>query len=274
MAATKKETIHYAPNYFIEPPHPITIAVVGCGGTGSLVVPRLARLDYVLKELGMPGLYVTVYDGDIIEQNNVGRQNFNKNDIGEFKAANIVQKINMCYGLDWEAKNKYVDTIPGANIIISCVDNVSLRTFFHSVFKEDFTNKNNDYNKNFYWLDCGNGKDFGQVVLATINTIKQPKKSIYDCSGTLPSVVDIYGDLLQYDIEEKQGIEGCSMAESLAKQDVFINDEIAIQAVKIVQQLVRNYRISYHGAVVNQRTNKVIGIPVPQSKKPCRSTKK
>lgn len=270
---TKKETIHYAPNYFIEPSHPLTVAVVGCGGTGSLVVPRLARLDYVLKELGMPGLYVTVYDGDIVEQNNVGRQNFNKNDIGEFKASNIVQKINMCYGLDWEAKNKYVDSVPSANIIISCIDKVDLRKFFHKVFNSSFTNKHIDYNKVFYWLDCGNGKDFGQVVLATTQNIEQPKKSIYNCATKLPSVVDIYGDLSEHDIEEVQGIEGCSMADSLAKQDVFINDEIAIQAVKIVQQLVRNYRISYHGAVVNQRTNKVIGIPVPQSKKPCQKKK-
>lgn len=270
----KKETMHYAPNYFIEPPHPITIAVIGCGGTGSLVVPRLARLDYVLKELGMPGLYVTVYDGDIVEQNNVGRQNFNKNDIGEFKASNIVEKINMCYGLDWEAKNEFTDKIPTTNIIITCVDNVDLRNIIQQGEKIKYTKYYNDYKKPYYWLDCGNGKDFGQVVLATLDEIKQPEKSIYDCAASLPSVIDIYGELSAYDVEETQGIEGCSMADSLAKQDVFINDEIAIQAVKIVQQLVRHYRISYHGAVVNQRTNKVIGIPVPQSKKLCQKKKK
>lgn len=263
----KKETIHYAPKYFIEPPHPITISVIGCGGTGSLVVPRLARLDYVLKELGMAGLYVTVYDGDIIEQNNVGRQNFNKNDIGDFKASNIVQKINMCYGLDWDSSNEYVkDNIPESNIIITCVDNVRVRELINITRG---SKKYRDYKNQFYWLDCGNGKDFGQVVLATMGNIEQPKKSIYKCQGSLPSVVDIYGELSQYDIEETQGIGGCSMAESLSKQDVFINDEIAIQAVKIVQQLVRNFKISYHGAVINQATNRVIGIPVPQNKELC-----
>lgn len=263
----KKETIHYAPTYFIEPVHPITVALIGCGGTGSLVAPRLARLDYVLKELGLPGLYVTVYDGDTVEQNNVGRQNFNKNDIGDFKAANIVQKINLSYGLDWECKIKYVEDIPQANIIISCVDNVEFRNNVHKKFRFDCSNLSTDYNTRYYWLDCGNGKDFGQVVLGTFKSIEQPKKSIYNCQGKLPSVIDIYGELSQYDTQEAQGITGCSMAESLAKQDVFINDEIAIQAVKIVQQLVRNYRISYHGAVVNQATNKVVGIPVPANKK-------
>lgn len=267
MEKTKKETIHYSPNYFIEPSHPITLSVIGCGGTGSLVVPRLARLDYVLKELGMPGLYVIVYDGDIVEQNNVGRQNFNKNDIGEYKASNIVQKINICYGLDWEARNHYLENqIPKTNIIITCVDNIKIRKFIHEHQLLNQSGYNNDYKKNFYWLDCGNGKDFGQVVLATMQGIKQPEKSIYNCVQKLPSIIDIYGELSVYDIEETQGIDGCSMAESLAKQDVFINDEIAIQAVKIVQQLIRHYRISYHGAVVNQRTNKVIGIPIPQIK--------
>jgi len=270
----KKETIHYAPAYFIEPTHPITIAVIGCGGTGSLVLPRLARLDYVLKELGLPGLYVHAYDGDTVEQNNVGRQNFNKNDIGEFKAANLIQKINMAYGLDWNATNEYVSNIPSANILITCVDKIDLRTLFHGVFNSDYKNKNNDYLKNYYWLDCGNGRNFGQVVLTTIGKIEQPKKSAYNCQSILPSVIDIYGELNQYDTQEAQGIVGCSMAESLAKQDVFINDEIAVQAVKIVQQLVRHYRIQYHGAVVNQGTSKVIGIPIPQNKKSCQNTKK
>ena len=262
-----KETIHYAPSYFIQPTHPITISVIGCGGTGSLVVPRLARLDYILKELGMPGLYVTVYDGDIVEQNNVGRQNFNKNDIGEYKAANIIEKVNMSYGLDWECVNHYVKkTFPKSNIIITCVDNVDIRSFIHSTRLLNHSNYSNDYKKNFYWLDCGNGKDFGQVVLCSLQPVEQPEKSIYNCQKYLPSVIDIYGELEQYNTQETQGIEGCSMAESLAKQDVFINDEIAIQAVKIIQQLVRNFRISYHGAVVNQKTNKVIGIPVPKIK--------
>jgi PRTRC genetic system ThiF family protein len=259
----KKQNIHYVPSYFINPTHPITIAVIGVGGTGSLVIPRLARLHYVLKELGMPGLYVTAFDGDIVEQNNVGRQNFNKNDIGDYKAFNIIEKVNMAYGLDWNAKNEYVDNIPSANIIITCVDKIELRQFFHKTFNNDWIIDYSDYNKKFYWLDCGNGKDFGQVILSTIENIEQPKQSIYKTKKTLPSIIDIYGELSQYDTTESQGIEGCSMAESLAKQDVFINDEIAIQAVKLIQQLVRNFRIFYHGAVVNQATNKVIGIPIP-----------
>ena len=265
---TKKENIHYAPQYFIEPVHPITIAVIGVGGTGSLVVPRLARLDYVLKELGHPGFHVTAYDGDIVEINNVGRQNFNKNDIGDYKSANIIQKVNMTFGLDWDASINYIENhIPKKNIIITCVDNVELRTTIH---KENAVHRNtnrDDYEKQFYWLDCGNGKDFGQVVLSTFQKIIQPTESIYNCVGSLPSVIDMYGDLSQFDKEEVQGIGGCSMAESIQKQDVFINDEIAIQAVKIIQQLVRNLRIQFHGTIVNQEKNKVIGIPVPQNKK-------
>ena len=264
MAKKVKTPIHYAPAYFIEPTHPITIALIGCGGTGSLVAPRLARLDYVLKKLGHPGLYVTIYDGDVVEQNNVGRQNFNKNDIGDFKAANIVQKINLSYGLDWECLNEYIKEVPKANFIISCVDNIDTRNLIAKRLEIPSID-NIEYKQQYYWLDCGNGKDFGQVILATMHYITQPKKSIFNCNGKLPSVIDLYGNLSKYDKKETQGIEGCSMAETLSKQDVFINDEIAIQAVKIVQQLVRNLRIEYHGAVVNQATNKVIGISIPIS---------
>jgi PRTRC genetic system ThiF family protein len=262
----KKENVHYAPAYFIEPLHPITITVVGCGGTGSLLIPRLARLDYVLKKMNHPGLQIHAYDGDSVEENNVGRQNFNLNDIGENKALNLIQKINIAYGLDWQAYGNYVakgDKFTSSNITITCVDNV----VFRNTMQENIKAKKNGlytspYNKRYYWLDCGNGKNFGQVVLATVEPIEQPEKSQYKCLKELPSIIDIYGPLEKFDTEEVQGIQGCSMAESLAKQDVFINDEVAIQAVKIIQQLIRYFKIDYNGAVINQETCKVLPIKI------------
>lgn len=263
------ERIHYVPQYFMNPTHPITIAVIGCGGTGSLVVARLARLDYVLQKLGHPGLHVTVFDPDIVEENNVGRQGFLKNDIGEFKANNVIEKINRGFGTLWEAYAEKVEKnhFPFANIIMTCVDNAELRMdMAKDVARIKSPSYRFDYKEPVYWIDCGNGKDFGQVVMTTIKPVKQPEKSIYECISNLPNVVDIYGDLAKYDTEEVQRIEGCSMAESLEKQDLFINDEIAVQAVKIVQYLTRNNFIKYHGVVINQKSCKVVPIMVPAEK--------
>lgn len=266
-----KKPAHYVPKYFTDPTHPITISLIGAGGTGSLIIARLARLDFILQELGFAGIHVTVYDGDIVEYHNIGRQNFLKSDIGKFKASCLVEKVNFAYGLDWEAYNQFVgENIPEANITITAVDNADFRMrFIKRIGKR--TQMLTEYKKMFYWLDCGNGKDFGQAILSTISPIEQPTSSTFDLRGVLPNVVDIYGNLNKYDTEETQGIAGCSVAESLEKQDVFINDAIALQACELVSKLIRNYRIDYHGVIINNKTGKMNPLPV---KPPLRNAKK
>ena len=50
----------------IDPQHPVTVNLIGAGGTGSQVLTCLARLDVTLRALGHPGLSVTLYDPDIV----------------------------------------------------------------------------------------------------------------------------------------------------------------------------------------------------------------
>lgn len=282
----KIEAIHYAHPYMSNPLHPITITLIGCGGTGSLVVARLARLDYTLQQLGHPGLHVTAYDGDIVEETNPGRQNFTVNDIGDFKASNLIQKINLAFGLDWDAHNTYVKIdksdykkFPNANITITCVDNADFRMKFDAMLKH--FNKSGNYVKHpnydsmLYWIDCGNGKDFGQVILSTVARIQQPEKSKYIVQETLPTVVDLYGNLSNYDNEATQGIESCSMAESLEKQEVFINDEVAVAACKLLNKLLRNLYLNHYGIIINQIIDKTIPIQIPttpKNEKQCQSS--
>ncbi len=37
--------VHYIDNYLINPQHPVTVNLIGAGGTGSQVLTGLARLD-------------------------------------------------------------------------------------------------------------------------------------------------------------------------------------------------------------------------------------
>lgn len=37
--------VHYTDNYLINPQHPVTVNLIGAGGTGSQVLTCLARLD-------------------------------------------------------------------------------------------------------------------------------------------------------------------------------------------------------------------------------------
>lgn len=52
--------IHYTDSYLLSPYHPVSVFVIGAGGTGSQVVTNLARMDVALRSLGHPGLHVTV----------------------------------------------------------------------------------------------------------------------------------------------------------------------------------------------------------------------
>lgn len=52
--------IHYTDRYLLNPHHPVTVFVIGAGGTGSQVATNLARMSIALQALGHPGLHVTV----------------------------------------------------------------------------------------------------------------------------------------------------------------------------------------------------------------------
>lgn len=262
---------HYMPKYFLQPTHPITICVIGCGGTGSLVIPRLARMDYALKKLGHPGLHVTAYDSDIVDENNPGRQNFTENDIGDFKASNLIEKANYAYSLEWQCFNHNFspNQIPEFNIVVSCVDNAKFRVDFHKKIRSIKTTFSGaaSYKTPLYWIDCGNGKDFGQVIVSTIPKIEQPEKSAFETIKELPSVIDLYPEILKQDNKETQGIEGCSMAESLNNQDLFINDRIAVEACETINKMLRFFYLSFNGTIINQARLVSAPIKLPDEKK-------
>lgn len=234
--------IHKPDSYFFNPLHPITISVYGVGGTGSLLLGRLARMDLALRKLGHPGIMVFAYDQDIVTENNIGRQNFFEGDLGLNKAVCLIDKINVNYGLAWEAFDFFASPIYRGNITITCLDNadfrMKLKNFIKIKIKSDWTTRN------YYWLDCGNGKDFGQVILSTLQ------------NKELLNVFDYFGNIKKLDNVETQGIQGCSYADSLENQDLFINDIISVQAADMIYKLLRHREVRYNGIVINQKTLK------------------
>lgn len=91
--------IHYTDRYLLNPYHPVTIFVIGAGGTGSQVATGLARISVALQALGHPGLHVTVFDPDTVTEANIGRQLFSGSELGLNKAAALVTRINRFFRL-------------------------------------------------------------------------------------------------------------------------------------------------------------------------------
>ena len=96
--------IHYTDNYLLKPYHPVTVFIIGAGGTGSQVITNLARMDTALQASGHPGLHVTLFDPDTVTQANIGRQLFSETELGMNKATAAVTRVNRFFGTAWMAK--------------------------------------------------------------------------------------------------------------------------------------------------------------------------
>ena len=237
--------VHYTDSYLLVPQHPVTVNLIGGGGTGSQVLTNLARLDVTLRALGHPGLFVTLYDPDIVTEANIGRQLFGYSDLGLNKANCLITRINNFFGNDWKA----VPAIYPSNI-------KDLRNVLKALPQYNYTN----YQTPLYWLDFGNTQTSGQVVLGSIpKKIKQPTSQIYQ---TVPSL-KVITKLVKYArIKEDDSGPSCSLAEALEKQDLFINSTLAQLGCNILWKMFRHGMIEHHGLYLNLATMKVNPIMV------------
>ena len=245
--------LHFAPKYFSNPTHPITITLIGVGGTGSLILSRLARIDYALKNLNHPGLFVIAFDNDIVEKNNIGRQNFNINDIGENKAFALISKINNNFGLNWKAvKENYTTKVANpltTNIIISCVDSGKFRDSFNDWFLSNDKMNVSDYKTPYYWLDLGNSRKKGQIILGSLE-IEQPTSENYTSISKLETIIELFGKTEQHDTLEIQG-NSCSYNGKLQQQSLFINDAISVYASDLLFELINEKMLQKQGLFLN-----------------------
>lgn len=261
-----KINVHYTENYLINPAHPVTINLIGCGGTGSQVLNSLARMHSALLALGHPGLFVRCWDPDKVTAANMGRQLFSASDIGLHKCVVLIGRINRFFGTDWEASPAFFNLaakIKHANITISCVDSGLARKEIKSVLvdgaKEQQQRDKNPYGhahpfeRAYYWMDYGNMRDRGQVVLGTLRKIKQPKGSEYNGIDSLPLVDKLHPEILRDKKGEDQG-PSCSLAEALDKQDLFINSNLANMGLGLLWKMFRELKLQYHGLYLNLQT--------------------
>jgi len=86
-------------------------------------------LHQALTAIGHPGLQVIVANGDKVSANNCVRQPFSESEIGLFKSTVIVNRLNLFWGLKWQASTECVTrkTQGKFDILISCVDTRAAR---------------------------------------------------------------------------------------------------------------------------------------------------
>ena len=242
-----KKRIQFTEKYLMNPSHPVSVNVIGGGGTGSQMMTCLARLDVTLRALGHPGLFVRLYDPDRVSETNIGRQLFAESEIGLNKAQCLISRVNNFFGNDWAAeqrpypsKIKEAGTNDMANIFITCTDNTESRLTLWKILKQLREMRHFDMQNPLYWRDIGNGQTFGQVLLGTVQKIEQPRSEKFQTVSALPVITE-YVDYKQ--IKNEDSGPSCSLAEALEKQDLFINSTLAQLGSNIYGHEIEMYTV-------------------------------
>ncbi|MBY8961794.1 PRTRC system ThiF family protein [Flavobacterium sp. D11R37] len=253
---------HFTAPELLNPTNPISVCLIGAGGTGSQVLTGLARMSHSLQQLGHAGFQVSLWDDDIITDANRGRQLFAECEVGLSKATALITRTNRFFGTARKAVEKpfTVNTTTGRNAIyISCVDTAAARFGISEVLNDlDLSAHRTDTPR--YWMDFGNSRDTGQVILSTIGSIKQPASEKFTPVGSLPQVTREFGELLtQGDTED---LPSCSLAEALEKQDLFINSVLAQMGCSLLWQLIRKGFTEQRGIFVNLLEFRTLPLPL------------
>ncbi|MBA4153691.1 PRTRC system ThiF family protein [Flavobacterium sp.] len=250
---TEKTAVHFTDNYLLSPTNPISLNLIGAGGTGSKVLTALMEINESLIALGHAGLQVRLWDDDIITSANLGRQRFAESETGLYKSVTLINRCNRWAGTNWKAetvkfeKDKFgrLPEKARAIITITCVDNVQARFGVAEILKEtSYRRHYQDEPK--YWMDFGNSQDTGQVLLSTIGAIKQPNSEKYRTVASLPFVTDEFGELLKQS-EQGDNTPSCSLAEALENQDLFINSSLTQMGCSLLWNLFRTGMTEYKG---------------------------
>ena len=253
-----KTKVHFTDNALINPTNPITVNLIGAGGTGSQVLTALARMNHALSELNHAGLSVRLWDDDVISEANLGRQLFAESELGLHKSVALINRTNRFFGTNWKAETQKFEkddlerlqSNMQSNIYISCVDSVKSRFYIAEILNELKIDKSYYRNQCKYWIDFGNSQFTGQVLLSTIGNIKQANSDKYETVENLPFITEEFGELLKVS-ELEDDTPSCSLAEALEKQDLFINSTLAQMGSSLLWNLFRNGLTENRGFFLN-----------------------
>ena len=229
----------------------VHITVVGCGGSGSAVASGLPHLHQAMLAWGHPaGLQVTLVDGDLISRTNCVRQPFSESEIGLHKSTVLATRINLFWALDWKGSPAFVDESwrEETDILIGCVDSRKARRLITQSVA---------YWNCYYWLDLGNNADSGQFILGQPDNHRNNKKE-----ERLPTAAELFPELIDAKLDREDKLPSCSAVEALERQEPFVNQALAYQALAMLTRLFRHGSLSYHGAFMNLSTGRATPVPV------------
>jgi PRTRC genetic system ThiF family protein len=238
----------------------LKIYLVGAGGTGSYAAHHIARLAFELKETGR-AVDLIIVDPDRVERGNIPRSNFSQAEIGRFKAQTLAERLTAAWGLEIGYVNEKLDyelhvkpnhdSHRQMTVFVGCVDNHLARREIHRSVEAAERYISNDA-PNTWWIDGGNGKFSGQVLIGS--TVKKCFAEDYFTSRAickkLPAPSLLHPELLEIEKQiparrnETARRLSCPELVRLGEQSLNVNSRVAVEINEMLTQflLMNNLR--------------------------------
>ena len=218
------------------------IVLVGCGGTGGFLAEALCRLLIGLRSR------LHLVDPDRVEPHNVARQAFDRRDVGSFKAQVLAERLarrfdrEVSYSVlpyDRELHAKvFGRTSADVHLIVGCVDNAAARRAIAATLEAP--SRSGWHSHNIWWLDCGNGRNSGQVLLGNTTRSVDLRRGFIPAEQkcwALPAPNLQRPDLLTAAPEPRPQPD-CAEAVADGEQGPTINQVVASIAASFIEKLL------------------------------------
>jgi PRTRC genetic system ThiF family protein len=171
-------------------------------------------------------------------------------EIGFPKAIVLAHRINLFWGLNWQCMQAQIQQVAknaDVDLVIGCVDARKARRGIEKWVL---------HSRVLYWLDLGNNAASGQFILGQPNNQVNRKKK-----HRLPTVTELFPEIAAAGAKDDDQ-PSCSAAEALIRQEPFINQNLAYQALGMLTQLLHHGSLSYQGGFCNLATGQVMPLPI------------
>ncbi|MBK7510654.1 MAG: ThiF family adenylyltransferase [Chloracidobacterium sp.] len=225
----------------------LRFVVVGAGGTGSFVVPALARLIFELKQQQNKSSEMLIVDPDVVDSGNIPRSNFCFAEVGRYKGQILAERVSMAWGIETSFSCEKFDPekhLKSSNsdyrnltIIVGCVDNYFARREMHRALDE-FRGYGDA--SRLWWIDGGNGKTSGQVLLGSTTKRLKPEQYFTGTSicRALPAPSLQHPDLLEPEKIEAMSDVSCPERVRQGEQGLNINQRVAIEMAEMLSSML------------------------------------
>jgi len=233
----------------------VSFYVVGAGGTGSFAALNVARLCFELRERGKT-VELTIIDSDRVESSNIPRSNFCAAEIGRFKAQTLAERISQAWGLEtgfacerFDYEKHIKPNVSGSKqttILVGCVDNHLARRELHLALQKCEPYYSNEA-PNAWWIDGGNGKFSGQVLIGSTVKIEDAEDYFTTASlcRKLPAPSIFHPELLEPENAKprprgftERTAASCPELVRLGEQSLNINSRVAVEIGEMLTALL------------------------------------